>query len=80
MSFAALENRHLEGERMAKAVALVTGYRTYLMYHVKCTKSEMASRMRDKSNAWLQVMEQRPPLHGLLAYALYHAALVSFLL
>lgn len=65
LSFA-LSVRHLEGPgRLEKAVGMVGSYRSYVLYHVKCTKSNMHSRMRARVNGWLQVLNRAvPDRHG----------------
>mmetsp|Transcript_78 Transcript_78/g.310 ORF Transcript_78/g.310 Transcript_78/m.310 type:complete len:312 (-) Transcript_78:242-1177(-) len=58
----AVDKRHLDGSgRLEKAVGLVASYRSYVMYHVKCTKSNMHSRMRSNVNSWLQVLNRAVP-------------------
>eukprot|EP00304_Pavlova_gyrans_P011540 CAMPEP_0206062636 /NCGR_PEP_ID=MMETSP1466-20131121/57574_1 /ASSEMBLY_ACC=CAM_ASM_001126 /TAXON_ID=44452 /ORGANISM="Pavlova gyrans, Strain CCMP608" /LENGTH=82 /DNA_ID=CAMNT_0053438003 /DNA_START=29 /DNA_END=277 /DNA_ORIENTATION=+ len=58
----AIGKRHLEGEgKIEKAVGLVASYRSYVMYHIKCTKSNMHSRMRSRVNTWLQVINRAVP-------------------
>lgn len=58
----ALSARHLEGEgRLEKAVGMIGSYRSYLYYHIKCTKSNMHSRMRARVNSWLQVLNRAVP-------------------
>lgn len=58
----ALDKRHLEGPgRLEKAVGLVSSYRSYVMYHVKASKSNMHSQMRARVNTWLQVLNRAKP-------------------
>jgi len=58
----ALSVRHLDGEgKLEKAVGLIGSYRSYVFYHVKCTKSNMHSRMRTRVNTWLQVLNRAVP-------------------
>jgi len=41
---------------------LLIGLRTYLLYHMKCTKAYMLSRMRAKYHSLLQVLNRAKPL------------------
>lgn len=43
------EKRHVQGERKDKALSLLTSFRSYLHYHLKCSKAYMHSRMRART-------------------------------
>ena len=51
---AAVSKRIVDDGRLEKAVTLVEGYRAYVTYHVKATKSQLHTRIRSRSNNWLQ--------------------------
>lgn len=56
-----VEERHLAGPGREKALTLFTGFRNYLHYHIKCTKTYLHMRMRKKVNNWLQVLNRAKP-------------------
>lgn len=60
LSFA-LEGRHVEGTRKESAIKLLSGFRTYLHYHIKCTKTYLHMRMRQKGANWMQVLNRAVP-------------------
>ena len=45
----------VEKEKLEKCVTLVEGYRAFLTYHIKATKSQLHSRIRTRSSIWMQV-------------------------
>jgi len=57
----ALSKRVVEGGRLEKAVTLVEGYRAYLTYHVKATKSQLHTRIRTRTASWMQVLSRAIP-------------------
>ena len=57
----ALEGRHVEGSRKESALNLLSGFRTYLHYHIKCTKTYLHMRMRQKGANWMQVLNRAIP-------------------
>lgn len=57
----ALEERHVKGDRMDVAVTLLTGFRNYLHYHIKCSKTYLHMRMRKRVAGWLQVLNRAVP-------------------
>lgn len=57
----AISKRNVEGGKLEKAVSLMEGYRSYLMYHVKATKSQLHTRIRARSSTWLQVLNRAMP-------------------
>ena len=54
----ALEDRHVQGEQLEKAVTMLTGFRNYLHYHIKCSKTYLHMRMRKRVAGWLQVLNR----------------------
>lgn len=46
---------------MDRVVGLVAGYRSFLLYHIKCSKTHMHSRMRSRVNGWMQVLNRAVP-------------------
>eukprot|EP01041_Mallomonas_annulata_P009037 gene9037-18716_t len=57
----AFEERHVTGARKDHAVTLLTGFRTYLHYHIKCSKTYLHIRMRKKVDGWMQVLNRAMP-------------------
>jgi len=57
----AISKRNLDGGRMEKCITLVEGYRAYLNFHVKATKSQLHTRIRSRSSTWLQVLNRAMP-------------------
>lgn len=57
----ALEPRHVAGPKLEKAVALLAGFRPYLHYHIKASKTYMHMRMRKRVAQWLQVLNRAKP-------------------
>jgi len=57
----AITKRNVEGDKLAKVISLVEGYRSYLMYHVQGTKSQLHTRIRNRSTNWLQVLNRAMP-------------------
>lgn len=56
-----LEERHIQGDRKSTAIALLTGFRSYLLYHIKCSKTYLHMRMRKNVAGWLQVLNRARP-------------------
>jgi actin related protein 2/3 complex subunit 2 len=56
-----LEERHILGPKKAKAIMLLTGFRTYLHYHIKCSKTYLHMRMRKRVAGWMQVLNRALP-------------------
>eukprot|EP01037_Dinobryon_pediforme_P023929 gene23929-25533_t len=64
LSFA-VEERHLTGSNKEKAITLLTGFRNYLHYHIKCSKTYLHMRMRKRVVGWMQVLNRAlPDLEG----------------
>lgn len=56
------EKRTLEGaDCVPAAVHLLTGFRAYLLYHIKATKTYLHMRMRKRVADWLQVLNRAKP-------------------
>jgi len=51
-----LFHRHFKGANMGKAIDLMCEFRTYLSYHIKCSKAHIHCRMRAKTEGWKKVM------------------------
>ena len=57
----AISRRNLEGGKIDKVVSLTEGYRSFLMYHVQGTKSQVHTRIRGRASSWLQVLNRAMP-------------------
>jgi actin related protein 2/3 complex, subunit 2 len=57
----ALEERHISGNGKEKAITLLTGFRNYLHYHIKCSKTYLHMRMRKRVAGWMQVLNRAVP-------------------
>jgi actin related protein 2/3 complex subunit 2 len=57
ISFAVLKN-HLEGGKKEKVVAVLQSFRSYLQYHIKCSKSYFHARMRARVVSMLKVLSR----------------------
>lgn len=57
----AISKRIVESGRLDKVVTLTEGYRSFLMYHVQATKSQLHTRIRRRANSWLQVVHRAMP-------------------
>jgi len=57
----AVSKRNIESNRLEKCVTLCEGYRSFLMYHVQATKSQLHTRIRRRSSSWLQVLNRAMP-------------------
>ena len=57
----AVSKRIVESGRLEKCVTLVEAYRSFLMYHVQATKSQLHTRIRRRSSSWLQVLNRAMP-------------------
>lgn len=56
-----IEERHIQGTRKDAAMTLLTGFRSYLHYHMKCSKTYLHMRMRKNVAMWLQVLNRSRP-------------------
>ena len=57
----ALEERHVQGAKLNTAVTLLSGFRSYLLYHIKCSKTYLHMRMRKRVAGWMQVLNRALP-------------------
>lgn len=57
----AFEERHVTGARLAQAETLLAGFRNYLHYHVKASKTYLHIRMRKRVAGWLQILKRAKP-------------------
>lgn len=57
----ALEERHVSGNGKEKAISLLTGFRNYLHYHIKCSKTYLHMRMRKRVAGWMLVLNRAVP-------------------
>jgi actin related protein 2/3 complex, subunit 2 len=57
----ALEERHVQGDKKDAAITMLTGFRNYLHYHIKSSKTYLHMRMRKKVVGWLQVLNRAVP-------------------
>jgi len=57
----ALEERHVTGPGKDKAITLLTGFRNYLHYHIKCSKTYLHMRMRKRVAGWMLVLNRAMP-------------------
>ncbi len=55
------EQKALAGEHANSAVHLLTGFRSYLLYHIKASKTYLHMRMRKRVAGWLQVLNRARP-------------------
>lgn len=60
LSFA-VEERHITGTHKEKAITLLTGFRNYLHYHIKCSKTYLHMRMRKRVAGWMLVLNRAVP-------------------
>lgn len=56
-----IEKRHIEGSKKENAITLLTGFRSYLLYHIKCSKTYLQMRMRKRVAGWIQVLNRAMP-------------------
>ena len=57
----AFEERHVSGPKKDAAITMITGFRNYLHYHIKSSKTYLHMRMRKKVVGWLQVLNRAIP-------------------
>lgn len=57
----ALEERHVSGSGKEKAITLLAGFRSYLHYHIKCSKTYLHMRMRKRVAGWMLVLNRALP-------------------
>ena len=57
----AVEERHISGAGREKAITLLTGFRNYLHYHIKCSNTYLHMRMRKRVAGWMLVLNRAVP-------------------
>lgn len=57
----AVEPRHVQGAHLTKVTALLCGFRNYLAYHIKCSKTYLHMRMRHRMDEWMKVLKRAQP-------------------
>ena len=57
-----LEERHVAKGKMDTAITVLAGFRNYLHYHIKCSKTYLHMRMRKRAAGWLQVLNRAVPV------------------
>jgi len=57
LSFALLKS-HVDGNKLDKAVSTLQMFRSYLQYHIKCSKSHFHARMRARVRSLLKVLNR----------------------
>lgn len=50
--------RHFEGEKVNNSISQLLNFRTYMHYHIKCTKAYLHNRMRSKVSDFLKVIDR----------------------
>jgi actin related protein 2/3 complex, subunit 2 len=55
------EEKALSGEHSDSAMHLLTCFRSYLLYHIKASKTYLHMRMRKRVAGWLQVLNRAKP-------------------
>ncbi len=56
-----LEERHFSGNKKFNAISLLVCFRSYLHYHIKCSKTYLHMRMRKRVAGWMQVLNRAIP-------------------
>jgi actin related protein 2/3 complex subunit 2 len=56
-----IEERLLTGPKMESLIDNLVGFRNYLHYHIKCSKTYLHMRMRKRVAGWLQVLNRAVP-------------------
>lgn len=64
VSFAVFKSHVEKDDNRAKVITLLQGFRAYLLYHIKASKSYLASRMRARVNELLKVLNRALPDDG----------------
>lgn len=57
----AIEDRHIKGDKKETVTTMLVGFRSYLHYHIKCSKTYLHIRMRKRVAGWLQVLNRSIP-------------------
>jgi len=56
-----IEDRHIKGDKKDAVATMLVGFRSYLHYHIKCSKTYLHIRMRKRVAGWLQVLNRSIP-------------------
>jgi actin related protein 2/3 complex subunit 2 len=56
-----LFKRHYSGPKVNEVITALTNFRSYLYYHIKCSKSYMHTRMRNRVTSSLQILRRAMP-------------------
>ena len=51
----------MAGNKKSAAITMLTGFRNYLHYHIKASKTYLHMRMRKKVVGWLKVLNRAVP-------------------
>jgi len=57
VSFAVLKS-HVDRDKLPKVVSVMTTFRNYLQYHIKCSKAHFHARMRARVASLLQILNR----------------------
>ena len=55
------EERHITGDKKESAINVLSEFRSYLLYHIKCSKTYLHMRMRRMVAGWMQVLNRAKP-------------------
>ncbi|EPZ32860.1 P34-Arc-domain-containing protein [Rozella allomycis CSF55] len=61
VSFVLFPRHYTPGNRRTETIKLIQTFRDYLHYHIKCSKAYLHSRMRNKVNDFLKVLNRAKP-------------------
>lgn len=64
VSFTVFKSHVEKDDNREKVITLLQGFRSYLLYHIKASKSYLASRMRARVNELLKVLNRARPDDG----------------
>ena len=65
VSFAVFKSHVEKADNRAKVATLLQGFRAYLLYHIKASKSYLASRMRQRVEDLLLILNRARPTDGI---------------
>eukprot|EP01028_Stygiella_incarcerata_P011336 TRINITY_DN635_c0_g1_i1.p1 TRINITY_DN635_c0_g1~~TRINITY_DN635_c0_g1_i1.p1 ORF type:complete len:291 (-),score=77.41 TRINITY_DN635_c0_g1_i1:337-1209(-) len=60
MTFVLFE-RHLTGDSLQKTIDLLSTFRAYVDYHLKCLKEHLHRRMRTRVEGWIKILNRARP-------------------
>lgn len=61
VSFVIFKSHVETDQKFVKSISMLQGFRSYLLYHLKCSKSYLHSRMRLRVNLMLQILNRAKP-------------------